>query len=93
VIETGDLVEFAAELLCRLHVPGSLTGPPEREALGQVVGIHPAYPFVRVRWYRGQGFAGRTTLVALCHLWAQGKGVPNECPRCAAGKCGGAFAW
>jgi hypothetical protein len=90
-VRPGDAVEFAAAFVCQLWRPGAPLAPPEQDAVGQVVEVDPLRPFARVAWWRGRGFAGRTTLVARCRLWVQGQGVPNICPQCAAGRCGGAF--
>lgn len=90
-LNVGDWVRFSAELICRLRMPGSL-GPVEQRAEGQVIELRPGCRLARVKWYRPPAFAGREQWVACCHLWADGKGVRNECPRCAAGKCGGTAA-
>lgn len=91
VFAVGDVVEFAAAFLCQTHLPGGQA--PGKYAAGTVVEVRSNAPFVRVWWHAGRDWIGTTTLVATSRLWAAGKGVLNECPRCAVGKCGGASGW
>lgn len=72
----GDTVTFSAVLVRRLHQPGTVMDPPERFAVGTVVGVDGR--FARVKWHQGVQFVGRTTTVAAGNLWAEGKGVRDE---------------
>lgn len=79
ILKVGDVVQYSAEFLRRLHIPGQLASSPEASWVGVIEDISSNGVVASVRWVRGLGVEhGNVKMVAVSNLWAEGKGVPNE---------------